>query len=211
MIDIISALGIESEILYFFSSIIIGYIVRVFIKMRGTWDTFEIASKKTLKIILLMIIISIASEIEFIKMPDELNNVINIGTMGAYYMIAIKESLNSTDLSENTVLSFCKFTLILIWGLSNTVIGIIISIVTIIISIKVFCMKIITLEEEKVKLFEILLYGVENLFIFVFVIALMKNIDVFSKILLIVFEETVLYSVNWIAIDFYERHCYRLQ
>ena len=191
-------------------SIVLGFIFRVYFMSSGTWEySRETASKKLTGIILFMIILDFCYNANFLPINTEANSILSAFAVIIYLVIALLSSLNSSNLEKNTCISFLKFLFVFCFAISNNAVMLVLSFSGCIFLFFLRKRGFIREDGDKITYAEILLLCSEN-FVLSLVMLLLGKATAFSTIMTIVFEETVLYSINYIALFMVREKLYQL-
>jgi hypothetical protein len=147
-----------------------------------------------------MILLAVVLENEFINIPDNVETILGGLVVSIYLVMALIGSMDSDNLRDNTIISFVKFALIYLLSVSDYVLIIVITSAFAIGIILLYRKQMIETDGDKITVVEILLLCIENFIVSLFMLFSIDNTIVFSVIIKVAFEETVLYSFNYIVL-----------
>jgi hypothetical protein len=156
-----------------------------------------------------MIILDFCYNANFLPINTETSSILSGIAVIIYLVIALLSSLNSSNLEKNTSISFLKFLLVYCFAISNNAVMLVLSFIGCIFLFFLRKRGFIQEDGDKITYADILLLCVEN-FLLSLVMLLLAETTTFSTIMKIVFEETVLYSINYIALFMVREKVYQL-
>lgn len=178
---------------------------------RETWEySRETASKKVTGIILFMIVLALCFNTSAVNISYEFKEIISGGVVAIYLMVALGSSLDSHNSENNTWVAFVKFVLIYSLCVSGIILALLISIIFAVSMILLYQKQYIKNDRDKITFAEIILLCVENLVVSI-VLLVFSNIEsTYFTIVKVVFEETFLYSLNYLVLFAVKEKIYSL-
>lgn len=181
-------------------TIFIGFLVRVYFTSKGTFEySRETASKKVTATILFMIVLSLLFNIEFLDISSEVKDTFTGICAAVYYILALLDSFNSR-VDKNTWVSFVKLILLFCLSVSNSITMLVISFIFLAGMVHLYKKQYLNEDADKITFVEIVLLCVENILFSIIMLFFIGKENMFSTILIVAFEETVLYSLNYIVL-----------
>lgn len=180
--------------------VFIGFLVRVYFTSKGTFEySRETASKKVTAIIFFMIVLSLLFNIELLNVSSEVKDTLTGICAAVYFILALLDSFNSL-VDKHTWVSFVKLFLLFCLYVSNNIAILITSFIFLVGMIYLYKKQYINEDEDKITFAEIILLCIENILLSIILLFFIGTESVVSTILIVSFEETVLYSLNYIVL-----------
>ncbi len=181
-------------------SIFLGFLARVYFTSSGRWEySRETASKKVTITILFMVAVSLFFNAHLLDIPANIKDTITGICAAIYFVIALFDSVVGFE-SDSTWMPFIKLCLLFLVSVSKEICMIFVSIVFLVGSIYLYKKRCIVKDEDKIIFAEIILLCVENIIIALTALFFLGGESILSILLLVSFEETVLYSINYTII-----------
>lgn len=198
--------GIASTI---FVMILGGFSLRVIRMQQGSsLYNMETAGKRVLFIILGMIVLSYCYSSNNTSMPDDLKTLLEVIAVVSYVVLAITQSFNTSGDIFCFLIALLKFCMVYAFAVSDGGWKFAISIVFLWAGIKILKTWDVDEDEAKLRLIEIILCSVESI-IFALILLCNDTVSILFEfeVMYVVFEETVLYSINDLILFCYkEKH-----
>ena len=189
---------------------VLGFLLRVYFMCSGTWEhSHKTASKKLTRIILIMIILALCLEADFLHINMDTSNIIGGLVATVYLVIAFLSSFDRDNPENNSWVCFVKFFLVYLLAISSNVAMVFVSVIFAIGMINLYRKGFVGKDYDKIACAEIILLCIEN-FLISLAIFFIDIEDLYSTIVKVVFEETVLYSANYIVLFVVKEKLYAL-
>ncbi len=210
--NILYSICVENKLLICLLSIILcGFFLRIYFTHSGTWEySRETASKKVTSTILFMVGLALCFETEMISIPISSRGIVEGIIASIYLLISLVTTFNDDDSNSNCLLTFVKFVLVYLLSISNEITAIAISILFAVVIILLYIKEFVNEDSDKITFSEIILLCIENLFLSIGILFFVKTNAPFSVILKVTFEETALYSLNYIILFAVKEKIYSL-
>lgn len=198
----------ESTSLTVLLLIAIGYSFRVYRMQYGTFlFSPQTASEKVSWIIAGMIMLSLFYKPSNIYLSEECKSLLESVAISTYIIIAIIQSFDVDSTLTCFLISLLKYFSLYFFSVIESIWPrVVLSIVLSFIATVILITQAIEDDNTKIKLAEILFFCIGNAIISIILLCNDALAIILSGIVYIVFEETVLYSVNDIAISAYREH-----
>ena len=179
----------------------LGFLARVHFMTKGTWEwSGKTASKKVANMILLTVVIALCFNGDKSIVPVGFKNEASALAAAMCLIVALMGSMDCENPENNTRVSFVKFAVLFGASVMSPICVILLSIGFVGSMSWLYRRQCIERDYDKITFAEIILLCIENLLIAVVLLLLGDVQTTFSAIAKVVFQETVLYSINYIVI-----------
>lgn len=182
-------------------SIVLGFFFRVY---RLERDNIHYSSKeagqRTLMAIAVMIILSLCINSEQLNIPEEIKEKVQFWSVMIYCGIAFYQTIDNNHSERNRPLSIIKFILIFFFSTGSNEFKLVISTIALFAGIYLARTGRIVEDIDQILHTEIILLSAETLVITVCTIFSVIESDIASMVVLVLFTETVLYSINYTVV-----------
>lgn len=158
------------------------------------------AGQRTLMAIAVMIILSLCINSEQLIIPEEIKEKVQFGSVMIYCGIAFFQTIDNNHPERNRLLSIVKFILIFFFSTGSNEFKLVISTIALFAGIYFARSGRIVEEIDKILHTEIVLLSAETLVIAACTIFSVIESDIASMVVLVLFTETVLYSINYTVV-----------
>ena len=150
--------------------------------------------------IAVMIILSLCINSEQLIIPEEIKEKVQFGSVMIYCGIAFFQTIDNNHPERNRLLSIVKFILIFFFSTGSNEFKLVISTIALFAGIYFARSGRIVEEIDKILHTEIVLLSAETLVIAACTIFSVIESDIASMVVLVLFTETVLYSINYTVV-----------